>query len=98
MSKKTMFVLCVVGIVLVNVLICVCIKENTYDLQDPARLQKEFETVLPQVDAEAQGLYGCPGCPSSFMGFAEDMCNRGRFENFTVTDGVNTLQCSEVQR
>jgi hypothetical protein len=40
--------------------------------------------------------YGCPGCPSNFMGFAKDMCSRNLIENATVSDGVNTLRCSEL--
>lgn len=47
----------------------------------------------PQTDVK----YGCPGCSLNFMGFAEDMCNRVG-SNFTVSDGVNTLQCSELTK
>lgn len=40
-------------------------------------------------------MYGCPGCPDDFMSFAKDMCSRGLGME-TVTDGTNTLQCSEI--
>jgi hypothetical protein len=39
--------------------------------------------------------YGCPGCPTNFMGFAQDMCNRFG-SNYTVSDGMNTLSCAEI--
>ena len=40
--------------------------------------------------------YGCPGCPSNYMDFAQDMCSRGGSEEYTVSDGKNTLACSEL--
>ena len=47
------------------------------------------------VPLSSASTYGCPGCPQNFMGFAKDMCSRGLGME-TVTDGTNTLQCSEI--
>lgn len=61
--------------------------------EDMANLDREMTT--PNNAGTPSSMYGCPGCPSSFMGFAKDMCNR-MGPGFTVSDGINTLKCSEI--
>jgi hypothetical protein len=45
-----------------------------------------------------ESIYGCPGCPANFMDFAQDMCSRPGLQDYTMSDGTNTLSCSEVSR
>ena len=45
---------------------------------------------IANIDPTAQ--YGCPGCPSNFTDFANDMCSRN--PDFTVSDGRNTVKCN----
>lgn len=56
----------------------------------PIMRVKVKETLRPPAP-----VYGCPGCPSNFMEFSEDICRRVD-PNYTVSDGVNTLRCSEA--
>jgi hypothetical protein len=54
------------------------------------------EMIKPNdMDIPSSTMYGCPGCPSNFMDFAKDMCNR-MGSTYTVSDGTNTLKCSEL--
>lgn len=57
----------------------------------------DFVTVAPTPQEQVEGSpqYGCPGCPGNFMDFSKDMCNRFG-SNYTVSDGCNTLKCSEL--
>ncbi|MFA5715824.1 MAG: hypothetical protein WC998_08785 [Candidatus Paceibacterota bacterium] len=57
----------------------------------------ELNSPAPQITERAPSSpqYGCPGCPTNFMDFAQDMCNRFG-SNYTVSDGTNTLSCVEI--
>lgn len=51
------------------------------------------ETSIKRTDQSTN--YGCPGCPTSFMDFAQDMCER-MGASYTVEDGINKISCSEI--
>ncbi len=62
------------------------------------KLPEQTITTVPTrtpTPSNSNPMYGCPGCPSNFINFARDMCSRGLGLN-TVSDGLNTIQCSEV--
>jgi hypothetical protein len=76
------------GLIISILILCVFISGCT---------ENKSDKIIPIIKEpiESVPMYGCPGCPHSFMDFAQDMCPRFG-SGYTVEDGVNRISCAEI--